>query len=131
MVIPERVIEAIRKSWGIQSNFEDHVGVEELADDWIVWRLEDADKAGGLRLVVPKRGTNPFEIPSSASANDEHGVSWEYEIIVPAQAPASQDAATILEKYVGMSRVEAYKLLKAQPATSPVYFIAAPLALIR
>jgi hypothetical protein len=131
MVLPEAVIEAVCKYWGIQSDFAERLGVEELVDDWIVWRLEDTDKAGGLRLVVPKRGANPFEIPSNASASDQQGVSWEYEIIVSPQSSASQEAATILEKYVGMSRVEAYKLLKSPPATSPAYFIAAPLALIR
>jgi hypothetical protein len=130
-MVVDRLVHAVRELWNIDRDFEEQLSVQELQDDWVVWRKQDEGKAGGLRLIVPKRGTQAFEIPSSASADDENGVSWEYTILVRHAEKATKEAAAIVEKHTGMSRVEAYNGLKSGFPASRSYFIAAPLELLR
>ncbi len=129
MILPNKVSEAIRRAWGIPAKESNQVELQELTDDWIVWRREDAGKAGGLRLVVPKRGSQVFEIPASAFADDKHGVSWEYEISLLEAVNASHEAAKVLERHTGLTRVEAFRFLRSQASSSRTCFIAAPLTL--
>jgi hypothetical protein len=131
MTIADKVIQAVRQHWGIQSGLEEHISLHELEDDWIVWRRQDAEKAGGVRLVVPKHGMQAFEIPSSAFADDQHGVSCEYEMRLQHPVRAGREAATIIEKHTGMSRVESYRFLKSGLSAPGRYFIASPIELIR
>jgi hypothetical protein len=131
MNLPEKVVQAVYRHLNISANLNEILTVEELKDDWIVWRKEDAEKAGGLRLVVPKRGTQAFEIPSSAVANDQQGVSCDYELHVLGIGHAIKEAAMVLEKYTGMSRKDAYQGLKSRFSPMSIYFVACPLDLIR
>ena len=82
MLVPERVVRETRSHWGMDARREEEIGVAELDHDWVVWRRADEGRAGGLRLVVPKFGTNAFEIPSYCGASAEGGVSSEYELVV-------------------------------------------------
>lgn len=131
MKFPEKVFHAVSQHWNIQANIEERLSVEELRDDWLVWLKEDAKKVGGLRLVVPKRGTQAFEIPSSSVADDQHGVSYDYEIHVQKIEHVAKEAAIVIEKYTGISRREAYQGLKSGFPMMRTYFVATPLDLIR
>jgi hypothetical protein len=131
MNIPDKVAHAVFQLWNIAFDLEERLNVEELGDDWIVWRKEDAEKSGGLRLVVPKRGAQAFEISSSAVADDQHGVSYDYEIYVLDTEHASKEAAIIIERHTGISRREAYQGLKTGFPLTRTFFIATPLDLIR
>jgi hypothetical protein len=131
MNYPNPLVEAVTRHWPIQSTFERDFRVQELRDDWIVWRTQDSDKAGGVRLVVPKNGSNAFEIPSAAIADDQHGVSCDYIIHVVDRGQATSEAAGVQEKHTGLRRVEAYRCLKSKPEPLRSYYIIAPLDLIK
>jgi hypothetical protein len=55
---------------------------------------------GGLCLVVPKNGKNWFLVTSGGAADEESGVSWEYDVTVESCPHPSQEAAAILSKHL-------------------------------
>src|SRR5450432_3193416 len=130
MNYPNPLIEAVTRHWPIQSTFDRDFRVQELRDDWIVWRTKDSDKAGGVRLVVPKTGLHAFEIPSGAIANDQLGVSCDYIIHVKDINQPTKEAAAVLERHTGLRRVEAYRCLKSELEPPRSHYILAPLDLI-
>jgi hypothetical protein len=131
MNFPNTLIEAVKQHWPVESAFDRDFRVQELKDDWIVWRAQDSDKAGGMRLVVPKAGTEAFEIPSSAVADDRHGVSSDYIIHVEPVKDVPKEAAVVLEKHTGIPLIEAYRCLKSGVGRERSYFIVAPLEMMR
>ncbi len=81
-MLPEKILEAVKKRWGIESVDLNQVLYELVEEDWVVWLAEDQDKLGTMRLIVPVNASNSFFIPSSYVANKTQGVSWEYEVRV-------------------------------------------------
>lgn len=133
MALPEQVNRAVRQRWGIDANAQDAVSVKELKHDWvIVRRLRDGKKKTvGLRLIVPKYGRRSFEIPDGAQADDEHGISSEYQLLVEGPVASPQKAAAILAKHTGMSSEEASNILKTGGRSAHAFYIGEPLQLIR
>lgn len=131
MSFPDALIKALQQHRRLESTFDRDFSVEELKDDWIVWRKQDSDKAGGMRLVVSKTGSQSFEISSGAVADDRHGVSWDYIIHVQDAPHVTKNAATIVEKHTGLTRIEAYRCLKSELEPGRSHFISAPLEMIK
>ena len=129
--IPEKVRLAVRNTWGVENDLEELISVEELEDDWVVWRAGDEGMIGSPRLIVPKNGKNSFEIPSGYAANDTSGVSWKYEIQIHACGHPRQQPAKSLATHAGISAIEAFRALKNPPLVLGVFHIDEPLVLMR
>jgi hypothetical protein len=138
--LPDKVRQALADEWDIVSDVEKAIHFTELKHDWVVWRVAEMSPLaiGSMRLVVPKNGTKSFEIPSTRRANDDDGVSWEYQVEIEACPEAGGQTVQTILKYIKsipkiqvISEVEVLEALRNAPAILGTYRIYSPLKLIR
>ena len=126
--IPGMVLQEVKQKWNVKG---DELNFQELPNEWVVWRRVDQDKAGSLRLIIPKNGKNSFEIPSNYIADADNGVSGEYVVQLLSVTKPLTEATRVLGAHTGIPNVEAYKAMRIMPTKIGPIYIEEPLKLLK
>jgi hypothetical protein len=128
---PQDVRRAVSATAWLRDVPAERIAVEELRQDWIVYVTSPALVAGGLRLVVPKGRHRSFSIESACAADDDSGISTDYDVLVRSCSTPAIDAARILADGTGARKIDAMTALKAPPSHLGRFYLHSPLELRR
>ena len=124
--IPNKILEATQEVWGLDGTA---IVVYDIGYDWVISKKRDFVAAGALRLIVPKGKGGWFLIPSNSAANDESGVSYEYEIILESFNTNNVEIVKIFAKHIDINALNLLKLMKDNKNLG-IHYIGQPLRLL-